>query len=648
MPGKCHFIQWVILLFPFQAVSRLVIELLFFKKQSDSQAGLYQGYKARNARLDALAAAPPAYLATSSVPLANQTFADVSSPKTLDEIHEHLFTKHALLDRVIRARKLHHSRFFFLKLDYGHQNYLDNLQNQKFLVLRALERLERRTAEVLYKQKKWFNWVCQCQDEEAARRDKESKRIKREAALFKRHWKELELRMKDLRTKEDVRRQEEYLDNEYRNRLSQAAEEEADWDPVEDVAENERGIFVELIKHFLWRSDLSEEKRESAEPDDIGGSADSDTSYRPEVTNDKTKVKPSSTANGFPRVEQIAEAKDLDEETSSAPSKGRKSSKNKKKSRDISSTQEPAEKITEAREEMRKRLQQGSEYKHEYGPVALLVKGTIENPTLLTKTFSLPDDEIDRLLEEVSEIKHLLFCRLLLSYAALLPAALRASSVEDFLNDDEVSEPHLRDLCLKMEQPRLEDIRNACADLLRSGQQSEEDSGSEDDDEEAEDGDKANQSLFPRRARSGALPKSWSSKRERKLREQRKAGKSLVKEPLGGQEVIDFGVIDDGGPPTKKIRVKICGRLISKDPSKKAMTRGGWFHFCIIAKDSNLYDAIQLCRDWDEFFELNILAIFHYFPAANWVSWVGDKLRQQYLQLVILPNALVMYLGYLF
>ena len=288
---------------------------------------------------------------------------------------------------------------------------------------------------------------------------------------------------------------------------------------------------------------------------------------------------------------------------------------------------------------MRKRLQHGSEYKHEYGPVALLVKGTIENPTFLTKTFSLPDDEIDRLLEEVSEIKHLLFCRLLLSYAALLPVALRANSVEEFLNDEEVSEAYLRDLCLKMEQPRLEDIRNACADLLRSGQQLEEDSGSEDGNEELENEYNAAESVFPRRTRPGALPKSWSSKREKKLRQQRKAGKSLVKEPLGGQEVIDFGVIEDAKHQSKKIRVKICGRMISKDPSKKAMTRGGWFHFCIIAKDSNLYDAIQLCRDWDEFFELNVLAIFHYFPAANWLSWVGDKLRQQYLQLVNGPTS---------
>jgi hypothetical protein len=64
------------------------------------------------------------------------------------------------------------------------------------------------------------------------------------------------------------------------------------------------------------------------------------------------------------------------------------------------------------------------------------------------------------------------------------------------------------------------------------------------------------------------------------------------------------------------------------------MNRGGWLHFCIIAKDSSLHDAVALCRHWDEFFELNILAIWQYFPGANWAEWVGNRYRQQMLQLV--------------
>ena len=38
--------------------------------------------------------------------------------------------------------------------DYGHQNYLDTLSNQRFIVVRALERLERRVGEVLYQKQR--------------------------------------------------------------------------------------------------------------------------------------------------------------------------------------------------------------------------------------------------------------------------------------------------------------------------------------------------------------------------------------------------------------------------------------------------------------------------------------------------------------
>ena len=64
------------------------------------------------------------------------------------------------------------------------------------------------------------------------------------------------------------------------------------------------------------------------------------------------------------------------------------------------------------------------------------------------------------------------------------------------------------------------------------------------------------------------------------------------------------------------------------------MLRGGWLHFSIIAKGSSLFDAMTLCRNWDEFYELTMLASFQYFPASNWATWVGDRKRQQMLQLV--------------
>jgi hypothetical protein len=53
-----------------------------------------------------------------------------------------------LLERVIRVRRLHHSRFFAMNYDYGHAKYLEALSTEKGTIVKALERIERRTAEV--------------------------------------------------------------------------------------------------------------------------------------------------------------------------------------------------------------------------------------------------------------------------------------------------------------------------------------------------------------------------------------------------------------------------------------------------------------------------------------------------------------------
>ena len=55
-------------------------------------------------------------------------------------------------------------------------------------------------------------------------------------------------------------------------------------------------------------------------------------------------------------------------------------------------------------------------------------------------------------------------------------------------------------------------------------------------------------------------------------------------------------------------------------PSEMAMKRGGWLHFSVIAKNSSLFDAVELCRHWDEFFELSTLAAYQFFLAPNRMS----------------------------
>jgi hypothetical protein len=318
--------------------------------------------------------------------------------------------------------------------------------------------------------------------------------------------------------------------------------------------------------------------------------------------------------------------------------------KGKKKAAKQAVTPEiPDKGLIETRQEMHDRLAIGMEY--DYREISgLVLGGTLENPTCSTKTIPMDEDDIQRLQDEIAEIKHLLFCRLLLGHATLLPAALRAESVESFLEDPEVAEQDLRDLALKMEQPGLQEIRDACADFFRD--ENEEDFC---DDEEENPGteialvsdDSDDDLMFKPKRPKNALPKTWQSKKEKD-----QAVKKSMRESLGmfddvidqfggdmGGARVDFGHIKDGKFKRKKIRVKICGRSIWNYPSDKAMNRGGWLHFSIIAKDSTLYEAVGLCRHWDEFFELNILAIYKYFPTGNWANWVGSQYKQQMLSL---------------
>lgn len=84
---------------------------LFCRLRAKQVIGLYLGYKRRNAKLNAMSAAPPKYLVEhESIPLRNQKFRDTEDLEVLNELHRYLFEKHNLFGRVVRARQLHHSR----------------------------------------------------------------------------------------------------------------------------------------------------------------------------------------------------------------------------------------------------------------------------------------------------------------------------------------------------------------------------------------------------------------------------------------------------------------------------------------------------------------------------------------------------------
>jgi hypothetical protein len=246
---------------------------------------------------------------------------------------------------------------------------------------------------------------------------------------------------------------------------------------------------------------------------------------------------------------------------------------------------------------------------------------------------------LDELMLEIVEIKHLLLCRLLLSHAAPLGVALQAESVDEFLTSPGISESDLRDICLKMEKPSLQDIRDACADLKRGDEEFDENVEGEED----EDEDNIDEPFRMSDQRLGGLksrvPSKWKGKREF----QGHAAKFQSIPEGDGSTFVDFGELDDKSQYTKKkMRVRICGKYIWNYASETAMSRRGWLHFCIIAKDCTLFDAMCLCRTWDEFTELNQLTSFHYFPGSRWLPWVDHREQEQLLHLGLVPYFVMM------
>ncbi|QDS75109.1 hypothetical protein FKW77_007267 [Venturia effusa] len=555
--------------------------------------GLYRGYKLRNAKLDALVADPPKYL-TGKKSLAARDFTDLEDEGVLREIHDHLFERYNLLDRVIRARRLHHSRFFVLDLDYGHELYLNQLNQQKFTVIRALERLEKRTAEVLYKKQKWFKWVRQCQDDEEKQAENEKEKIKREAALFRRQWKQIECRMRALRAKEEQKQQDAYLDKAYEERMLESDDAgESDWDPIEDFMDDKRGTYIDLIRHFLWStppdSDLPENEEQIAKS---SVSNKTDKGQREDQKDNRSSLEKSL----------------ADNEIESAPKKKKK--KNKKKDaagiglpipssgnariqQVANAAKIPDKSKIETEEELRTRLSTPQVVQESSGPQ---VAGTIQNPiSLMGHAPSLADDETDGLVSQIVEIKHLLFCRILLTHATLLPIALRSDSVDAFLANTEVSEVDLRDLCLQMEQPDLQQIRDACADLTREDEPDDPEADDEEDPTDMNTKDwrgipKDLRMFDPRISKRGAIPETWKPKREGKPGPSGGVPSRRADALDSDGVMVDFGELDDKGEYLKKkMRVKICGRYIWNYASQSAKSRSGWLQFSVIAGNCSLF-----------------------------------------------------------
>jgi hypothetical protein len=583
--------------------------------------GLYAGYKRRNAQLDKLTANTPRYIAESNLPLEKARFTDIGDLDALEEIRQWLWKQYALLSQVIEARTYHHTRFYSLRLDYGHEAHIEKLREQRLTVNRLLRRVDKRMAELLHQQQKWFKWVEQCQDEDKVANEKEKEKVRLEAAMFKRQCQRVAARLRSLREKEERQRQDAFLEEAYQENMLMDANDPR-WDPIEDVVEEEHGNYVDLVKYFLWMesetddhvedtqaalsvlgiSDVPEKGRQDSVPKGTPGNASSNGNATSSKKKRSKAKKPSTSADVL--------------STKTAPPIAKPSIASGKQS-------------MESKSDMERRLRGGFERTplEEKGPY---LNDDVTN-LVIGKNPPMPEDELQEILAEVAEIKQFLFCRLLLAHATLLPVAMRTESVEAFLADKEISNNDLRDLCIRLERPRLQDIRDACADIHRSDEE-DTDISPEDSDEDDPVVKKGLNSLCLFTARKEALEEWVPKSRDR-------ADEELPADLFNEQDKdrVEFGIIDDQGVYTKrKMRVKVCGRDIWNYASQTAMNRKGWLHFSIIAKDCSLLDAVQLCRTWDEFFELNTLASLGYFPAADWHNWMGNQMTKQFLQLVSL------------
>ncbi|KAI1773620.1 hypothetical protein F4818DRAFT_449017 [Hypoxylon cercidicola] len=560
-------------------------EKVFCRFHGKQYYGLYIGYKRRKARLDSLSDDAPPYLRASNVPLANEPFEGVTDEKTLREIHAHIYHEYALIEKVINAKKLHHKHFYWLRMDYGNQAYLDILSNRRHIVLRALEKLKTRITQALYEREKWYKWIRDVQQEEEATREKESKKVKHEAAMFKRYWDKMQTRITARREKEDRQRPDAYLDAAYQ----------------------EHSKYIDLINHFLWIEVLADVESENATP-----KVDGSTKPSPGIA--KKGKKPKSKAAKAADVQLPGQSRILEMIVNDGQS---------------SDDQEPSgggsvKSNFETESELRRRLKEGM--KKDYTTIEGQVwVGTLEFPDgTHLKTSSLADEEIDSLAKEIKEIKLLLFCRLLLSHASLLRAAVKSSSVEEFLNDPEIAVSDLRDLCLRVEQPSLQDIRDACADRTRGDEsEGEDDEGDILEEERYED-------VYLHMYRYMHIQGPYW----------------LLMKILGQQQIMVAGGQDEPSKlermPFKearqqKMKVQVCGKSIWNYSSENSTTQDGWLQFSVMAKDCDLRNAAQLCRNWDEFEQLTFLTGWQYFPASNWVSWGGDKLTQELHELGFFP-----------
>lgn len=194
--------------------------------------------------------------------------------------------------------------------------------------------------------------------------------------------------------------------------------------------------------------------------------------------------------------------------------------------------------------------------------------------------------ELNRQLRAISEF---ILLRLVIANPSLLAAAMMSPTIDTFLNSGGVRNTDLRELGLDLSRSSPKVIKSACFDY-------------------------------------------WVAEATKDVESQ-----ALVKVEKGEGEEKQT----TGAPPFdldldhlalwKENKVKVCGKWIYNLPTEFALPCRGWYQFSMMAGNCSPWDAISICTSWNEFFDLNILALNGF--LRNWFTALDHTMIQHLRQI---------------
>lgn len=509
-----------------------------------------------------------------------------------------------------------------LRVDFGHQAYLERLRSTRALLTTTLGRLEKRTLDVQYSDAQWYNWVESFQVEMDAKSEAEKKKVKAEAALFKAHQENVS----KLRDEEEAKRRIQI-------------EKEEVWDPIEEIIEDARVGYVALIRVLINAEGVEEKEMELAlkRAKEINAAATGELGARMaeskadkllaqrrrhmeaflmrgpigppapptsglHVQSHEDGVKEELERRNRKRINELDKMKKEESEEEEEPKKKEQSKKKKgkrgKKNRNSEKVPAPTVESDHGEGiENAEGIQEAPDSEDDPLDIDAIqdqdMKAIIQSVTDLAIA-NQPALEINvdsesgsgRVRAEVRAVHEYLLLRSIIASPSLLSAAILSSSIDEFLHDTvHVRNTDLRDLALELSKPSDDSIRDACADYWAGAKMG--------DLESTADEELSNELVVHQ-----AKPKD-DGKEKKKGRKRR--SKPAVQTP------------EKGG---KMDRVKICGKWIYNYPAETKMPRRGWFQFAILTGTS-FFTAASLCKSWQEFYELNILSLNGYFRGLK-------------------------------